>query len=157
MKTRHEHIAEIAYFLWLNRGKPAGKDLEIWYEAEQIYNITSSGFKSKDVSKANIKTKKTTEKKASIKKAATKAKTTVKAEKKEAKNKIKKESKKDATVEAKKTSIRVSLKPIEQKTADKKPAKKVAVAKIIPILKPKVALSRGITPKSIKVIVKSKK
>ena len=46
-KTRQEHVQEIAYFMWLNRGKPDGKDLEIWTEAERIYEITQSGFTSK--------------------------------------------------------------------------------------------------------------
>ncbi len=137
MKTRHEHIAEIAYFLWLNRGKPAGKDVEIWYEAEQIYNITSSGFKSKEVSKTTVK-----KEKVNTKKSATKSQ--------------KADEKKDV-VATKKTSIKVNLKGAEKKLPAKKVVKKVSVAKIIPILKPKVALSRGITQKSIKVIVKSEK
>lgn len=142
MKTRHEHIAEIAYFLWLNRGKPMGKDVEIWYEAEQIYNITSSGFKSKDLSKPAVKKAKKTDAKKVVKTKAAAVKKDVKAE-----------EKKDV-VEAKKTSIKVNLKPAEKKTTAKKTAKKVPVAKIIPILKPKIALSRGITQKSIKVVVK---
>ena len=137
MKTRHEHIAEIAYFLWLNRGKPSGKDVEIWYEAEQIYNITSSGFKSKEVSKTAVK-----KEKVNTKKTATKSQ--------------KADEKKDV-VATKKTSIKVNLNGVTKKSPAKKVTKKVPVAKIIPILKPKVALSRGITQKSIKVIVKSGK
>jgi hypothetical protein len=31
----HDHVAEAAYYRWLNRGGDDGRDLEDWFEAEQ--------------------------------------------------------------------------------------------------------------------------
>jgi hypothetical protein len=34
MKTPHAHIEVAAYFLWLKAGRPRGRDLHFWLEAE---------------------------------------------------------------------------------------------------------------------------
>ena len=45
MTSKHDYIKEAAYFIWLNRGKPEGQDLEIWDEATKIYELTQEVLK----------------------------------------------------------------------------------------------------------------
>ena len=51
MTSKHDYIQEAAYFIWLNRGRPEGQDLEIWNEATKLYELTQKiitpSFKSK--------------------------------------------------------------------------------------------------------------
>lgn len=38
MNDRERWIASIAYHLWLEEGKPQGRDVEHWLEAERRFN-----------------------------------------------------------------------------------------------------------------------
>ncbi len=109
MKSKQETIQEIAYFMWLNRGKPEGKDKEIWAEAEGVYNITEAGL-------ITSKTKSTTTKTRSIKASNTK-KT----------DEIKKNSKKENT---KKVSVSKIIPIIKTKINGNKPTVNKAKTKI---------------------------
>ena len=58
MTSKHDYIKEAAYFIWLNRGKPEGQDLEIWDEATKIYELTQEVLKpvaKKSVAKKSTK------------------------------------------------------------------------------------------------------
>ena len=132
MTSKHDYIQEAAYFIWLNRGKPEGQDLEIWDEATKIYELTH----------ATISTVK------SVKPVAKKA--VKKATKKVAKKAEKKEVKK-ATVK------KVATKKVPSKKAVKPVAKKVEVAKIIPMVKKEVATKKSTPKTKIKIVVGGKK
>ena len=57
MTSKHDYIQEAAYFIWLNRGKPEGQDLEIWDEATKIYELTQQVLRP-SVKKVSVKTTK---------------------------------------------------------------------------------------------------
>lgn len=136
MTSKHDYIQEAAYFIWLNRGKPEGQDLEIWDEATKIYELTH----------ATISTVK------SVKPVA--KKTVKKATKKVAKKVAPKAEKK----EVKKTTVKkVATKKAPAKKAVKPVAKKVEVAKIIPMVKKEVATKKSTPKTKIKIVVGGKK
>ena len=65
MTSKHDYIKEAAYFIWLNRGKPEGQDLEIWDEATKIYELTQEVLKpvaKKTAPAKKVVSKKTTKK-----------------------------------------------------------------------------------------------
>lgn len=45
MRPTHEHIAVRAFFLWEKAGRPANRELEFWYEAEneELYVFIRTG------------------------------------------------------------------------------------------------------------------
>ena len=61
MTSKHDYIQEAAYFIWLNRGKPEGQDLEIWDEATKIYELTQEVLKP--IAKKEVKSTKKVAKK----------------------------------------------------------------------------------------------
>lgn len=47
MKTHsHQDISDRAYHLWLERGRPHGRDVEFWHEAEQRLREETAGESS---------------------------------------------------------------------------------------------------------------
>lgn len=156
MTTKNQYIQESAYYIWLNRGKPEGQDVEIWNEAVKIYELTHSVMEP--IAKAASVAKKSSVKKVSAKKAesktAKKASTKkVVAKKTETKPAPKAAAKPAVKKVAKKSSAKVTEKPVAKKIVE--PAKKVEVAKIIPMVKP---TKKASAPKAkIKIVVGAKK
>ena len=149
MTSKQDYIKEAAYFIWLNRGKPEGQDLEIWDEATKIYELTQ------EVLRPISKKEKTVAKKAPAKKtSAKKAKKTAKAvaTKKAPAKKVAVKKPVAKKAPAKKT---VTKKPV----AKKAPAKKaVEVAKIIPMVKKGTPAKKAAAPKTkIKIVIGKKK
>ena len=70
MTTKNQYIQESAYYIWLNRGKPEGQDVEIWNEAVKIYELTHSIMPT--LAKKSASAKKSVAKKAPAKKVVAK-------------------------------------------------------------------------------------
>ena len=145
MTSKHDYIQEAAYFIWLNRGRPEGQDLEIWNEATKLYELTQKII--------TPSFKKAPAKKVAKKAAPKKVKAVAPVVKKEEKKPVAKKVASSKKSVAKKTSAKPVVKKVAvkkapaKKVAKKTTTKKVEVAKIIPMVKKEVATKKHLIVK----------
>jgi len=47
MSSHHDHVVKEAYYLWERAGRPHGRDIEFWAEAERIVSAITKNIEGK--------------------------------------------------------------------------------------------------------------